>query len=256
MRKLKKYLRENSYLVVLAIVTTVVVVVHIAFNDAPIEVWLKQSSASLFITIVGIWITVLCIDQIIRKKEQREKSRLLNITYLEISRALNFYLYCLDRIYVATSKEKPQFKETYREMYNSEHFREAFLNCDFMKTVNYQNCSWGQFINFKTKEFIDNIDNIILKYSFVLDADTLSMLEMLKGSSWILVYSHLEKPEGKRDVIYNYYNEFLCRLFVISDILTTKSNNPRYGLKYSQDIWKDEPFDKMGSARFDSDNTH
>ena len=126
MRKLKKYLQNNPYIIVLTIVTVIVGIVYFITNDIASQTWLKQFSSSLFITIVGIWITVLCIDQIIKKKEQREKDRLLNIAYLEISRALNFYLFKLDRIYKVSSKEKPVFKETYNEMYISDHFREAF----------------------------------------------------------------------------------------------------------------------------------
>ena len=37
----------------------------------------------------------------------------------------------------------------------------------------------------------------------------------------------------------------------MSNIMTSKSGNTRYGLSYSQDIWDDEPFDKMGSVRVD-----
>ena len=79
MRKLKKYLQKNPYIIILTIVTVIVGIVHFITNGIAAETWLKQFSSSLFITVVGIWITVLCIDQIIKKKEQRERNRLLNI---------------------------------------------------------------------------------------------------------------------------------------------------------------------------------
>lgn len=254
MYKVKKYLQENTYIIVLAIVTVIVGVVHFIANDISVQPWIKQASSSLFITIVGIWITVLCVDQIIKKKEQREKNRLLNIAYLEINRALNFYLFKLDRIYRVSSKEKPMLKETYNEMYNSDHFREAFINCDFTKIAPYQNCTWGHFIHFITKEFVDTIDNIISKYSFVLDSDTLSLLERPKGSTFVLLSSQMENPQGKRDVIYKYYNEYLNLLFFISTTLTCKSGNSKYALLYSGDIWNEDHPDigKLGSARFDA----
>jgi hypothetical protein len=209
MRKLRKYLTDNNYIIVLTYVTIIVGFLHFITDDVGIEIWLKQFSANLFTTIIGIWITVLCIDQIIKKKEQRERNRFLNIAYLEISRALNFYLFYLNRIYKVSSKEKPVFKETYDEMYNSEHFRDAFMNCDFTRNAEYSNCTWGQFIHSKTEDLINIVDLIISKYSFILDVDTLSRLELLKGSPWLLVSSQMENPEGKRDVIYKYYNEFL-----------------------------------------------
>lgn len=249
MRKLKKYLQKNPYIIILTIVTVIVGIVHFITNGIAAETWLKQFSSSLFITVVGIWITVLCIDQIIKKKEQRERNRLLNIAYLEISRALNFYLFYLNRIYKVSSKERPEFKETYDEMYNSEHFRDAFMNCDFTRNAEYSNCTWGQFIHSKTTDLINTVDLIISKYSFILDADTLSRLELLKGSSWLLVSSQMENPEGKRNVIYNYYSEFLNQLFIIAKIITIISNNPRYSLRYDSGLWDDNTFDKVGSAR-------
>ena len=90
MRKLRKYLTDNNYIIVLTYVTIIVGVLHFITDDVSIKTWLKQFSANLFTAIIGIWVTVLCIDQIIKKKEQRERNRLLNIAYLEISRALNF----------------------------------------------------------------------------------------------------------------------------------------------------------------------
>lgn len=249
MRKLRKYLTDNNYIIVLTYVTIIVGFLHFITDDVGIEIWLKQFSANLFTTIIGIWITVLCIDQIIKKKEQRERNRFLNIAYLEISRALNFYLFYLNRIYKVSSKEKPVFKETYDEMYNSEHFRDAFMNCDFTRNAEYSNCTWGQFIHSKTEDLINIVDLIISKYSFILDVDTLSRLELLKGSPWLLVSSQMENPEGKRDVIYKYYNEFLNRLFIIAKIITVISNNPRYSLFYDNGSWDDSSFDKIGSAR-------
>ncbi len=254
MPKLKNYFRENNYIIALTAVTVAVVIVHFLTNDISPQTWLKQFSSSLFITIAGIWITVLCIDQIIKKKEQREKDRLLNIAYLEISRALNFYLFKLDRIYKVSSKEKPVFKETYNEMYNSDHFQEAFINCDFTKIAPYQNCTWSHFIHSATKELIDTIDNIVNKYSFVIDSDTLSLLEYTKGSTFVLVSSQMDNPDGKRDVLYKYYNEFLNLLFFIATTLTHKSGNPKYIPLHSQDMWNEEHPDMglLGSARFDS----
>ena len=249
MRKLRKYLTDNNYIIVLTYVTIIVEFLHFITDDVGIEIWLKQFSANLFTTIIGIWITVLCIDQIIKKKEQRERNRFLNIAYLEISRALNFYLFYLNRIYKVSSKEKPVFKETYDEMYNSEHFRDAFMNCDFTRNAEYSNCTWGQFIHSKTEDLINIVDLIISKYSFILDVDTLSRLELLKGSPWLLVSSQMENPEGKRDVIYKYYNEFLNQLFIIAKIITVISNNPRYSLFYDNGSWDDSSFDKIGSAR-------
>ena len=249
MRKLRKYLTDNNYIIVLTYVTIIVGFLHFITDDVGIEIWLKQFSANLFTTIIGIWITVLCIDQIIKKKEQRERNRFLNIAYLEISRALNFYLFYLNRIYKVSSKEKPVFKETYDEMYNSEHFRDAFMNCDFTRNAEYSNCTWGKFIHSKTEDLINIVDLIISKYSFILDVDTLSRLELLKGSPWLLVSSQMENPEGKRDVIYKYYNEFLNQLFIIAKIITVISNNPRYSLFYDNGSWDDSSFDKIGSAR-------
>ena len=249
MRKLRKYLTDNNYIIVLTYVTIIVGFLHFITDDVGIEIWLKHFSANLFTTIIGIWITVLCIDQIIKKKEQRERNRFLNIAYLEISRALNFYLFYLNRIYKVSSKEKPVFKETYDEMYNSEHFRDAFMNCDFTRNAEYSNCTWGQFIHSKTEDLINIVDLIISKYSFILDVDTLSRLELLKGSPWLLVSSQMENPEGKRDVIYKYYNEFLNQLFIIAKIITVISNNPRYSLFYDNGSWDDSSFDKIGSAR-------
>ena len=249
MRKLRKYLTDNNYIIVLTYVTIIVGFLHFITDDVGIEIWLKQFSANLFTTIIGIWITVLCIDQIIKKKEQRERNRFLNIAYLEISRALNFYLFYLNRIYKVSSKEKPVFKETYDEMYNSEHFRDAFMNCDFTRNAEYSNCTWGQFIHSKTEDLINIVELIISKYSFILDVDTLSRLELLKGSPWLLVSSQMENPEGKRDVIYKYYNEFLNQLFIIAKIITVISNNPRYSLFYDNGSWDDSSFDKIGSAR-------
>ena len=249
MRKLRKYLTDNNYIIVLTYVTIIVGFLHFITDDVGIEIWLKQFSANLFTTIIGIWITVLCIDQIIKKKEQRERNRFLNIAYLEISRALNFYLFYLNRIYKVSSKEKPVFKETYDEMYNSEHFRDAFMNCDFTRNAEYSNCTWGQFIHSKTEDLINIVDLIISKYSFILDVDTLSRLELLKGSPWLLVSSQMENPEGKRDVIYKYYNEFLNQLFIIAKIITVISNNPRYSLFYDNGSWDESSFDKIGSAR-------
>jgi hypothetical protein len=249
MRKLRKYLTDNNYIIVLTYVTIIVGFLHFITDDVGIEIWLKQFSANLFTTIIGIWITVLCIDQIIKKKEQRERNRFLNIAYLEISRALNFYLFYLNRIYKVSSKEKPVFKETYDEMYNSAHFRDAFMNCDFTRNAEYSNCTWGQFIHSKTEDLINIVDLIISKYSFILDVDTLSRLELLKGSPWLLVSSQMENPEGKRDVIYKYYNEFLNQLFIIAKIITVISNNPRYSLFYDNGSWDDSSFDKIGSAR-------
>ena len=249
MRKLRKYLTDNNYIIVLTYVTIIVGFLHFITDDVGIEIWLKQFSANLFTTIIGIWITVLCIDQIIKKKEQRERNRFLNIAYLEISRALNFYLFYLNRIYKVSSKERPEFKETYDEMYNSEHFRDAFMNCDFTRNAEYSNCTWGQFIHSKTEDLINIVDLIISKYSFILDVDTLSRLELLKGSPWLLVSSQMENPEGKRDVIYKYYNEFLNQLFIIAKIITVISNNPRYSLFYDNGSWDDSSFDKIGSAR-------
>ncbi|MDR2915748.1 MAG: hypothetical protein LBV74_13090 [Tannerella sp.] len=254
MNKIRKYFRDNSYIVALTVVTIVVGVLHFATNDMSSQIWIRQSTANLFITILGIWITVLCIDQIIKKKEQREKNRLLDVAYREISRALEWYLFCLDRIYRVSSNGKPEFKDTYREMYDTDHFREAFLNCDFSKIAGYQNCTSGQFLHSRTNDFIANIDKIISKYSFVLDSDTLRWLELLKGHIFVTVSSQMENPEGKRDVIYGFYNEFLKLLFVIEEIIVSKSGNLKLASSHVRSMWDDESFEKLGAARFDSNN--
>ncbi len=252
MQRIKNYLKENSFIIPLAVVTFIVGIVYlISYTVTNIE-WLKQFSASLFITIIGIWITVLCIDQIIKKKEQREKNRFLNIAYSEINRALEHYFYCMDRIYRASSKKKPELKQTFKEMYNSEHYREAFINCDFSKIAEYQNCSWGHFINYQTTDLINKFDNILSKYSFVLDADTLTMIEFSRGHIWVLVSSQMENPDGKRDIVYGFYNEFLNMLCFISEGITLKSGNQKFKLSYNGEYWDDEkPLDIPGSARFD-----
>ena len=56
MRKLKKYLQNNPYIIVLTIVTVIVGIVYFITNDIASQTWLKQFSSSLFITIVGFGI--------------------------------------------------------------------------------------------------------------------------------------------------------------------------------------------------------
>lgn len=250
MYKLRRYLAENSYIVILAIVTIVVGVLHFVTNETSAQTWIKQSLSNLFITILGIWITVLCIDQIIKKKEQREKKRLLEIAYYEVKRVLEYYLFYLDRIYRVSSNVKPIFQETYREMFNTDHFREAFLNCDFSKIAEYQNCTFGQYLHNQTTQFIADVDKIISKYSFVLDSDILRWLELLKGHIFVTVSSQMENPEGKREVIFGFYKEFLKLLFTIEDIMLSKSENSKLQLSHVRSTWDDETFEKLGSARY------
>jgi hypothetical protein len=161
--------------------------------------WLKDLSLNGGTEILGILLTVLLIDAVIKRNEERERSRVRLAAYQQLRIPLIHQFMALHAMFKACIPIPPEKKATeVRDLFNDDYFVQiAFL--DFSKPApiaSIQPLQWYDYLSLESRKFRAALGRTIEKYAVFLDVETIELLERLLDSSFLNI---LEQAPGSRD---------------------------------------------------------
>lgn len=186
-----------------AIYFSIVTVTTLGYGDITPDL----TSEGLLITIIvqvftGILLIGLFLNSIAQKlsdlkdekiqKEQQEKERVLLSKQMALFKPiLEEHLKILSEIYSATSpKSGDNFKIYPSELFNVEYYDTVCRLSSFTKTHQFingkeVNIYWCEYLMEKYSEFVEKIDNFLLKFSTSLPIDVIEILTQIQKSMYI-----------------------------------------------------------------------
>lgn len=191
-----KYLRESvKSLWASFLGLAVVFVLSIAVYNLipPIFSGLRGFFLNLAAGVIAIFLTVLLIDGVIRRREARQLNRYRSIALQQLFAPLQNHLHLLFNIYKASVDRKPD-----REISSASDL----LGEDFFKQIVYFDLSepgpavaafgqerlkWYVYLNSEWQNFKSQMGGLVDRYAMYLDPDTLGLMEQLMNS-WLFSY--------------------------------------------------------------------
>lgn len=145
--------------------------------------------------VLGILLTVLLIDAVIRKNERSERERVVKIAFVQMSLPLRRHVAMLLGMYKAAVAHAPQSPpEKLSTLFGPDYSVQlAFL--DFAKTApllnvhNAQPISWFDYFGHEIEPFKAALTRTIEKYATFLDPETVDLLETLIASNFLAFLS-------------------------------------------------------------------
>ena len=192
---MKTLLPKWSYLVLVA-VGVVSGIFYYALPPA-LEGW-RGFALNLASEVVGILITVLFIDAVLQRREEREQRRYRSVALQQLRLPLKQHLLLLFAIYKASVEQKPEREISRVEDLFSDDYRTQLTRFDFASegpmvligVGGNQKVPWFDYLYKEVGKFKDDLNRIVDKYAFYLDPDTLNSAEQLINSSFVNIISY------------------------------------------------------------------
>ena len=167
-------------LIVLVSVGVVSGIFYYALSPA-LEGW-RGFTLNLASEVVGILITVLFIDAVIQRREEREQRRYRSVSLQQLRLPLKQHLLLLFDIYKASVEQKPDREISRVEDLFSDDYQTQLTRFDFasegpMVLIGVggdQKVPWFDYLRQEVGKFKDDLNRILDKYAFYLDPDTLN----------------------------------------------------------------------------------
>ncbi|PZX46938.1 hypothetical protein [Algoriphagus chordae] len=215
-------MKELKYpLLILTLVLILLVLLFLKVNNDTAE----DFSLNLITEILGIFITVLLIDLVIKRKDDREKKKILKNTFAQFKIPAQNLLSFFASIYKASTDTKPkEWNTDYKSLLSTEQFYDSIKHLDFLKTApvtpstNWINHSHHQMTGIK-----NGFEKIIDKYAFALDSQIISDLEWLTNN-WIINILSSGPIILASDQSMNHKREYFCLLAIQNE--TGIEDNP------------------------------
>ena len=229
----------------------------------------QDFSLNLITEIIGIFLTVFFIDFVLRRKEEKEKKKLLSNIYaqylISAKRLLDFFAVA----YKASTLNKPSEWDTdFKTLFSNPEFYSSLKHLDFLKnapiapTANWLNYSRSQMILIS-----DGFEKLIDKYAFIMDSKTISDLDYL-SNYWVIDIIKSGQHLKNIDESLNLKRDSFCLLNIESDnndndikILIDKVfevaeyfrsiTDDNSNIHYSSDLWRNDIMPKIGDSRED-----
>lgn len=229
----------------------------------------KDFSLNLITEIIGMFLTVLLIDLVLKRREKKEKRNILKNIYSQYKIPAHSLLRFFAIIYKASSKEKPpEWNTDYKTLLATEHFYDSITYLDFLKkapvspTTDWINHSRNQVVEITSK-----FEKIIEKYAFALDSKIIADLEWL-ANHWILkILSSgpilrasdksmefnrrnfcllaIQNETGENDI-----KELIDKIFNVAEYFKSITDD-KSEIVYSKDMWREDIAPKLGDSRVD-----
>lgn len=154
--------------------------------------WLKDMSLNVGTEVLGIFLTVWLIDAVIRRKEQRERERVIKVAFSQLRLPLRRHITMLVAMYKGALAHAPQTPpRDLTELFGPDYAVQlAFL--DFAKPaplMNERPLNWFDYFHHEIEKFNSALSRTIEKYATFLDPETVEILEALLASSLLCFLS-------------------------------------------------------------------
>jgi len=238
-----------------------------------LEGW-RTFALNLGTEIVGILLTVLLIDAVIRLKEARDQKRYRRIALQQLRIPLIHHLRLLSNMYKAAVESKPDGEiSSLQDLFSEDYFEQiTYFNAMGPSPAaspplepsgkSLPAIPWFQYLNTEVARFKEDLGHIVDKYAMHLDPETLDLLEQLGHSDFVNSVGHLPLTAamlqgwGHRGA----YNPFILeqdrpmmrdhtRVFSkVVDIYNEEAEDERRVL-IRGNIWSDKSAPAVGSSR-------
>jgi hypothetical protein len=171
-----------------------------------LEGW-RAFGLSLGTEIVGILLTVLLIDAVIRRKEARDQERYRRIALRQLRIPLTHHLRLLSNMYKASVERKPDREiASLQDLFSEDYFEQITyfnamgpspaapppLDPDFLaKDKRPPPIPWYQYLSTEVEHFKKDLEDVVDNYGRHLDPDTLDLLAQLSRSGFVNSVGHL-----------------------------------------------------------------
>lgn len=227
--------------------------------------WLKDISLNVGTEILGIVLTVLLIDVVIRKKEQVERERVVNVAFAQLRVALQQHIVILLNMYKASAEHAPHpLPDRLETLFGPDYFVQiAFLDLSKPAPVaSVKPLQWFDYLHIEMEQFKSALTRTLEKYAVFLNPATVELLEELLASSLISVLTqlksipHLDQMKGI-ERSYNFFSgqgmpaiaqqhiDLVKRLAAEADRYLPKEKSIGVDTQY----WRDDIAPKFGTAR-------
>lgn len=150
--------------------------------------WVAEPSLNIGANVLGILLTVVLIDTVIRRNENRERSRIRRIAFQQLRRPLLRHLQVLYGMYKASAARPPEVRSAdIRGLFDDCYFAElAFL--DFSKPAPVSSplpLQWFDYLSMTASEFKGDLGRTVDRYALFLDGESVELIESLINSTFI-----------------------------------------------------------------------
>lgn len=161
----------------------------VAFIVLPLgqEGW-RSFTLNLGTEVVGILLTVLLIDRVIRRRDKQERERYRSVALQQLRLPLNNHLLLLFNIYKASVEEKPDREISRVEDLFGDDYVEQTAHLDLTSSGPiYPPMQWFQYLHMEMQQFKDELGHVVDKYAVHLDPETIDLAEQLSNSTLLTV---------------------------------------------------------------------
>ena len=167
------------------IVVTVGCFATFALLPVSVERW-PDVMLNLATEMIGILVTVVFIDSVIRRREERQRRRFRTIALQQLRFPLIQHFLLLFELYKASVERKPDREISgVADLFNADYFTQiSYLDFEKPYPVTPP-MSWAQWVSAETSRFKNDLERVVDKYAIYLDPDTLDVAERVIGSHFI-----------------------------------------------------------------------
>jgi hypothetical protein len=231
---------------------------------------LRGFALNLGTEILGILLTVLLIDAVIRRKEERERAWYRRIALQQLRIPLTKHLQLLSDMYKASVERKPDREiSSLGDLFSEDYFEQiTYFNAmgpsGTSSGVYQPPIRWFQYLKYESEKFREDLERIVDKYAMHLDPDTLDLVEQLANSAFIndgrfhlpMVVTSLQSSGHQGP-----YNHFMAedhthtvrdhtRVFTkVVGVYNKEAPDDRKVLVRDKRIWADNVAPAVGSSR-------
>lgn len=156
----------------------------------------RSFTLNLATEIMGILLTVLLIDSVIRGREERERKRYRSVPLQRLHQPLSNHLDLLCSMYKAAVREKPNYTSWCLEDLLTEDYKNQLSHLDLLKPgpsvriiqdfpPQREPIPWFQHLHEQGKGFRENLERVVEKYAMQLDSETAGLIENLIHSPFM-----------------------------------------------------------------------
>ena len=179
---MKKFLR-NSYILLILLAFFLLL---LYLKNPGTTHWLQDFTLNLMTEIIGILLVVILIDRVININQENERKKLQEIAFQQLRIPLLHHFTLLFNIFKSSVLEKP--KKNYIEV--SDLFDDIYFDqityFDFSKPAPiFPQTDWSNHLSNKSREFKNDLNRTVEKYSLYLESDIIDLIEEIINSSFI-----------------------------------------------------------------------
>lgn len=167
--------------------TVMVVVCLAAYILLPVtHTGWRGLTLNLATEVLGILLTVILIDSIIRRRQDRERSRYRSIAVQQLRFPLIQHSMLLFNLYKASVERKPEREISgVADLFDADYFEQiGYLDFEKLGPVTPP-MIWAEWVGAEMGRFKDDLERVVDKYAIYFDPDTLEVAERLVSSRFI-----------------------------------------------------------------------